>query len=155
MKPIDPVVVGCIEHVDLPEWGIRGLRGKIDTGARTSALHVENIRELGDGRVKFDVRLHRKNMDRRVHVVADIARTSRVRPSSGDLAARIVVETTLRLGTVERRIEIGLVDRTHMMFRLLLGRSAFTTGVLIDPGKRYLLGRNPRRRDKAAAATSR
>ena len=55
----EPIVIGWTELVDLPEWGIKDLRAKVDTGARTSALHVENIEELPRGYVRFDVILHR------------------------------------------------------------------------------------------------
>src|SRR6188474_2231761 len=65
-----PVLIGWTEYVDLPDWGVRRLLAKVDTGARSSALHVENIRELPRGLVAFDVVLHRERRDRRVHVRA-------------------------------------------------------------------------------------
>jgi hypothetical protein len=143
---VDPVVIGLVEHVDLPDWGIAGLRGKVDTGARTSALHVSNIREIGGGRVRFDVRLHRRKTDRTVHVETKIRRRGRVKPSSGDVQTRIFVVTTLRIGPVEREVEVSLVDRDKMIFRLLIGRSAITRGVLVDPNRRYVVSRSPKRR---------
>lgn len=136
-----PLVVGFAELVDLPEWGISGLRGKIDTGARTSALHVENIQEIGHGRVRFDVRLHRQNTDRTVHVEARILRRGRVRPSSGASQTRLFVTTTLRIGPLERPIELSLVDRDRMIYRMLVGRTALGHAVLVDPGRRYVLTR--------------
>jgi hypothetical protein len=133
------IVIGFAELVDLPEWGIVGLRGKIDTGAKTSALHVSNIREIGNGRVGFDVRLHRRRADRIVHVEAKILRRGRVRPSSGDAQTRLFVETTLRIGSIERTIELSLVDRENMIYRMLVGRTAIGAGVLVDPTRRYAL----------------
>jgi hypothetical protein len=133
------IVIGFAELVDLPEWGIVGLRGKIDTGAKTSALHVSNIREIGNGRVGFDVRLHRRQADRIVHVEAKILRRGRVRPSSGDAQTRLFVETTLRIGSIERTIELSLVDRENMIYRMLVGRTAMGAGVLVDPSRRYAL----------------
>ncbi len=144
-------VIGVAEFVDLPKWGIVGLRGKIDTGARTSALHVSNIREIGNGRVGFDVRLHRRKTDRTVHVEAKILRRGRVRPSSGDAQTRLFVATTLRIGPIEREIELSLVDRENMIFRLLVGRSALGYGFLVDPARRYVLSPRPRRRPKVKA----
>lgn len=141
----EPVVVGFVEEVDLPEWGIAGLRGKIDTGARTSALHVSNIREIGGGRVRFDVRLHRRKTDRTVHVEAKIRRRGRVKPSSGDVQTRIFVLTTLLVGPVEREVEVSLVDREKMIYRMLIGRSALGRGVLVDPNRRYVVTRRKRR----------
>jgi hypothetical protein len=135
------IVIGFAELVDLPEWGIVGLRGKIDTGAKTSALHVSNIREIGNGRVGFDVRLHRRKVDRTVHVEAKILRRGRVRPSSGHAQSRLFVTTTIRIGSIEREIELSLVDRENMIFRMLVGRTAIGTGILVDPGRRYVLTR--------------
>jgi hypothetical protein len=143
------IVIGFAELVDLPEWGIVGLRGKIDTGAKTSALHVSNIREIGNGRVGFDVRLHRRKVDRTVHVEAKILRRGRVRPSSGDAQSRLFVATTIRIGSIEREIELSLVDRENMIFRMLVGRTAIGSGVLVDPGRRYVLTKRAPPRKKA------
>ncbi len=148
----DAVVIGFAEFVDLPKWGIVGLRGKIDTGARTSALHVENIQEVGNGRVGFDVRLHRKKADRTVHVEAKILRRGRVKPSNGDAQTRFFVLTTLRIGPVEREIEVSLVDRANMIFRMLVGRTALGHGPLVDPSRRYVLTRPKKRRTKRPSA---
>lgn len=127
------------EYVDIPEWRILKLRAKIDTGARSSALHVEHIRELGNGRVRFDVRLSRSQSDRRVTVEARVARRGLVRPSSGELAPRVFVAVKVRIGPVEREIELGLVDRGAMIFRMLIGRNALAHAFLVDPGRRYML----------------
>jgi hypothetical protein len=133
------IVIGFAELVDLPEWGIARLRGKIDTGARTSALHVSNIREIGNGRVGFDVRLHRRKADVTVHVEAKIHRRGKVRPSSGHAQTRLFVSTILRIGPIERQIELSLVDRENMIYRMLVGRMAIGSGVLVDPSRRYAL----------------
>jgi len=137
-------VIGAAEFVDLPEWGILRLRGRIDTGARSSALHVSNLCDLGAGRVGFDVRLHREDRDRVVRVEARVTRRTRVRPSSGHAEPRLFVVTTLRIGAVARKVEIGLVDRDRMIYRLLVGRTALAHDFLVDPAKRYVLPR-PRR----------
>ncbi len=142
------IVIGFAELVDLPEWGIVGLRGKIDTGAKTSALHVSNIREIGNGRVGFDVRLHRRRVDRTVHVEAKILRRGRVRPSSGHAQTRLFVETTLRIGPLQRIIELSLVDRENMIYRMLVGRTAIGSGVLVDPSRRYALTKRTPARKK-------
>ena len=134
-----PLVIGVTEYVDIPAWRILRLRAKIDTGARSSALHVENIRELAAGRVRFDVRLSRSESDRRVTVEARIARRGQVRPSSGEPEERIFVAVKVRIGPVEREIELSLVDRGRMIFRMLIGRRALAHAFLVDPGRRYLL----------------
>ena len=156
------LVIGVTEFVDIPEWRIVRLRAKIDTGARTSALHVENIRELGAGRVSFDVRLSRSESDRRVTVEARVARRGHVRPSSGELEARIFVAVRVRIGAVEREIELSLVDRGRMIFRMLIGRSALAHAFLVDPSRSYVLQKPIARRldaiaqmDKLAATSER
>jgi hypothetical protein len=141
----EPVVIGWTECVDLPDWGVTGLQAKVDTGARSSALHVENIRELPRGVVLFDVVLHRKHRDRRVPVRTHVTRRSRVRSSNGQLSYRLFVETTLRLGAIEKTIELSLVDREMMIHRMLLGRAALSGPFLIDVDHRMLQSRRKRR----------
>ena len=136
---LEPLVIGVTEYVDIPDWRIVRLRAKIDTGARSSALHVENIRELGSGRVSFEVRLCRSAKDRRVTVEAAVARRGHVRPSNGQLEARIFVAVKVRIGPVEREIELSLVDRGSMIFRMLIGRRALAHAFLVDPSRRYVL----------------
>lgn len=135
----EPLVIGVTEYVDIPAWRILRLRAKIDTGARSSALHVENIRELGGGRVRFDVRLSRSESERRVTVESRIVRRGQVRPSSGEPEERIFVAVKVRIGPVEREIELSLVDRGRMIFRMLIGRRALAHAFLVDPSRRYVL----------------
>lgn len=136
-----PVLIGWNEYVDLPDWGVRGLRAKVDTGARSSALHVDDIRELPRGRVRFDVILHRRKRHRRIRVETRVRRRARVRSSTGQYTWRLFVATRLRLGPVEREIELSLVDRGPMIFRMLLGRTALAGAFWIDPGHRALFGK--------------
>jgi len=144
----EPIVIGWTELVELPEWGIRRLRAKVDTGARTSALHVENIEELPRGWVRFDVVLHRLKRDRRIHVRAKISRRGAVRSSTGHRTQRLFVETLLRLGPVEKRVEVSLVDRQKMIHRMLLGRAALTGPFLIDVDRRMTQQRKKKARRK-------
>lgn len=133
-----PVVIGWNEHVDLPEWHIRGLKAKIDTGARTSALHVDGLKVLTRRRLEYHVVLHRHHQDRRIHVVAPIARRARVRSSTGEYSVRYFVRTLVRLAGVEKEIEISLVDRSDMIFRMLIGRTALAGDFLVDPAHKNL-----------------
>jgi hypothetical protein len=132
-----PFVAGWRERVDLPEWGIAGVRAKLDTGARTSALHVASLAEDGDGRVTFEV-LPRRRSDRRVRVTAAVVRRARVKSSTGSVTTRHVVRTRLRLGAIEREIELTLVDRGAMIHRMLIGRTGLE-GVVVDPTRRYVI----------------
>lgn len=140
-----PLVVGYAELVDIPDWNIRRLRAKVDTGARTSALHVENVEELPHGRVRFDVRLHRKKVDRRVTVEAPVVRRARVRASSGVAESRIFVRALVQIGPVAEEVELSLVSRERMLFRMLLGRSALARRFLVDASRSYVLSKDKRR----------
>ena len=133
-----PVLIGWSELVDLPDWHIRGLRAKIDTGARSSALHVDNIEPLPRNHIRYQVVLHRDDHDRRVNVVARISRRARVRSSTGEYTVRYFVKTRLRLAGVEREIEVSLVDRVDMTFRMLVGRTALAGRFHVDPGHKNL-----------------
>lgn len=149
-----PLVVGWAEYVDIPEWNVRRLRAKMDTGARTSALHVENIQEISGDRVRFDVRLHRKRLDRRVTVEAPIVRRGRVRASSGVSESRLFVRAIVQIGPVAQSIELSLVSREKMLFRMLIGRSALSHRFLVDVSKRYLW-RKPGKRPRPSLAPKR
>jgi hypothetical protein len=140
--------IGYAECVDLPEMGIAGLRAKVDTGARTSALHVDDIERLPGGKVRFFVVLNRKT-NRRVEVVEKVRRVASVRPSSGHAEERIFVATELVIGDVHKEIEVSLAARHGMQFRMLLGRRALAHDFLIDAGRRYLQGRRKVRHVKA------
>ena len=142
------ILVGWREYVALPDWGIT-VRAKIDTGARTSALHVEDIEMLTGRRVRFEVVLKR-SPERRVPVEAELIGEAVVRPSSGEPQARYVVTTRMRLGGVERDIEVGLVSRQHMLCRMLVGRRALEGQFVVDPDAKYL-HRRKRRQDGGAA----
>jgi hypothetical protein len=141
-------LIGWKERVDLPDWGVRNLKAKVDTGARTSALHVEDLVRLTGGRVRFYVVLDKREPRRRKKVVTKIRRKGRVMSSSGHYSTRIFVVTTLRIGEVEREIELNLVDREQLSFRLLLGRTALGKDFLIDAHRGYLLGKRKKRERK-------
>jgi hypothetical protein len=136
----EPRIIGVAEYVDFPDWGVKGLRARIDTGARTSALHVENVRLLAGSRVRFDVRLRRDDPAARVTVETKVSRKTPVRSSTGETEARLFVKAHVRLGGCEQLIEVGLVDRRHMLYRMLLGRSALERRFLVDVSRRYALG---------------
>jgi hypothetical protein len=124
--------------VDIPAWGIAGIEAKVDTGARTSALHVESLSELGGGRVRFELKAGRRKAS---PIDASVTRRGRVRSTSGKIEPRVFVTARVRVGESEHAIEIGLVDRRHMLYRMLLGRSALAGRFLVDPGGRFLLGK--------------
>ena len=138
--PKQRITIGYAERIDLPEWGVFELAAKVDTGALSSALHVENLCEWEDGWVSFDVLLDGARRRRRKNLEARLARHGQVRSTAGAIETRLFVSTLLRLGEFERRIEVGLVDRAQMNYRMLLGRRALAGRFVVDPRRRYLLG---------------
>ncbi len=148
-------VIGWRETVALPEWGIDNIIAKADTGARSSALDVMEIKELSGNRVRFQVALSRKNRvkERAIEVVAPISRRSRVRSAHGTTQDRLFVETLLRIGDTQRRIELGLVCRKRMICRMLIGRSSLAGTFLVDSTGKHVVTDRPLRRPKAASKT--
>jgi hypothetical protein len=141
-------VVGWRERVDFPGWGLKNVRAKIDTGARTSAIDVATIEELPDGRIRFEVVSRIKPVRRTVWVEAMPVRTSVVKPSHGEPQTRYVCLVPIRVGGMEREIEVSLVCRAGMLCRMLLGRTALG-GLMIDPTRKYVLsGRKTRREER-------
>jgi len=138
-------VIGWREYVDLPELGIRQVKAKSDTGARTSALDVRNVVELGGNRVRFDVVRSRREDGRVVTAEADIVRRTRIKSSFGQAHDRLVIPTKLRIGPVEKDVELGLVSRRKMLCRVLLGRKALEGDFLVDARHTYLYGRRKRK----------
>lgn len=128
-------VLGWIEHVDLPDLRVYNLRAKLDTGAKSSALHVDNLQLVSPKKAKFDVVL---DTGRVRHVTARVSRIARVKSSNGQFERRVFIETGLRIGPHERAVEVSLVDRGSMLHRMLLGRTSLK-GLLVDPSRRYLL----------------
>lgn len=132
-------LIGWVEYINIPDWHIKELKAKIDTGARTSALHVEDLKVLPGNRIRFHVILCRKNRQRRAEVTADISKQAKVRSSNGHYSKRYFVKTSVQIGPVTKEIEISLVARHDMLFRMLLGRKAVEKDFLVDAGKRLVL----------------
>ena len=143
MKPEefkDHLVVGWQEFVALPEWGVPYIRAKSDTGARSTAVDVVSLEELPGERVRFEWALSRNNRDKLVQAEADITRRTRVRSAHGATQDRLFVETTIRIGPIEKRIEVGLVCRKKMICRMLLGRTTLQGSFLVLSDEKFLFG---------------
>ncbi|GAB5495035.1 MAG: RimK/LysX family protein [Phycisphaerales bacterium] len=132
-------VIGWRERVDLPDWGLRGVRAKIDTGARTSAIDVASIEHLDNGKIRFEVVARLSPTRKTRWVEATPIRVSNVKSSNGELQERIVCQTALKIGAHEQEIELSLVCRKQMLCRMLIGRLALADRFLVDSGKKYLL----------------
>ncbi|GAB4194903.1 MAG: ATP-dependent zinc protease [Phycisphaeraceae bacterium] len=154
-KPDSKITLGWREYISLPAWGIERVRAKIDTGARTSAIHVGQIQELPNGHIRFEVVLREKPERQTVWVDAEpVVREAKVKPSSGHRQQRPVVRTTMVLGGVEREIELSLVCRKGMLCRMLIGRTALDGVFLVDPAHRYLVSRRRKRKRKKTGSDS-
>ncbi|MBX7231870.1 MAG: RimK/LysX family protein [Bdellovibrionales bacterium] len=137
-------LVGWCEWVELPEFGVT-LKAKLDTGARTSALHAEDItilrhRKTGLRSVRFSFS-PQKNKRTLIVAKAPLLGFRKVKSSVGQTTIRPVISTTLRLGFSELSIEVTLVNRDIMGFRMLLGRTALQKEIVIDPSRKYLLSK--------------
>lgn len=144
--PDDLPTLGWKEQVSFPEWGIRRLRAKLDTGARTSALHVEDYRVVGHHSsrgerlpvLRFHVLVGPRTRPRRVEITTPVLDFRVVRDSGAESEERPVVRTRLVIGPVDCVTEITITDRSGMNFRMLVGRSTVAGRCLIDPGHGYL-----------------
>ena len=134
--------IGAVELCDLPELGIEKLHMRVDTGAATSSLHVDNIKEYSEGKknfVSFDLHPDIHNVDRIIHTAVEIEGTKTVKSSSADTEKRVVITTLLRLGGRLWPIKLTLTDRSEMTYMMLLGREAMEGKVLVDPEYENLL----------------
>ena len=143
----DPVVAGWREWVSLPGVGVPWIKAKLDTGARTSAIHAFDLVELdreGERWVQFSVHPWQKSHDDVAEVTCPVIDTREVRSSNGQSEQRYAVR--MEVGLVGRRITtaVTLSNRDEMGFRMLIGREALEQGFLVDSARSYAGGR-PRR----------
>ena len=132
--------IGWREWVSFPDLGVKTIKAKIDTGARTSALHVSHIRIVkGTDIVKFKIHPVQRRARPVVEASAKLIGQREIRSSNGEISERIVIETKIKIGKKIFPIELSLVNRDLMGFRLLLGRSALKNHFIVDPGKSFLL----------------
>jgi hypothetical protein len=148
-----PVVVGWKEYLDLPELGIHQLKAKMDTGARTSSLHVSSLQvfedaEAGGAEIELTIAFDRRHPQRVMVARAPLLGRVQVTDSGGHPEIRPVIATDMVMGAVRKRILLTLTDRTGMLFRMIVGRKALEGDFLVDVARHYALGRRRRPRGR-------
>ena len=133
------IVIGWREKLEFVDWPLKGVRAKIDTGARTSALDCINVEELPDNQVRFLVRMRKNNSKAFREITAPIERKSEVRSSNGKVQTRIFVKTMIRIGKHSKEVEFSLVDRRKMKCRALIGRTALDGTFVVDSSRKHIL----------------
>ncbi len=142
-------LIGWREWVGLPDLGIKKIKAKVDTGARSSSLHAFDVQVFerdGAKWVRFQVHPIQRKDARSVEVEAPVLEFRSVRSSSGKAAVRPVILTTVELLGISWPIELTLASRDKMGFRMLLGREAFRGKFLVDAGRSYFGGKPVRRK---------
>ncbi len=136
------IILGSEEWCSFPQLGIPAIKARVDSGAKTSALHAINIAPFQKDDVnwvKFDINPIQNNLKTVIHCEALLVDKRIVKSSSGFREQRYVIQTNLKIGDIIWSIEMTLTNRDSMGFRMLLGREAMSGRILVDPEKKYLL----------------
>lgn len=140
----DKIVVGSEEWIKLPKMNIPAIKVRVDSGAKTSALHAMNIEPFakdGEHWVRYDVYPIQDNGKKVLHCEAPIFDKRIIKSSTGTKEHRYVIKSTLHIGEDEVwEIELTLTNRDSMGYRMLLGREAMMGRILVDPESSFLLG---------------
>ncbi len=135
--------VGWREWVSLPWLGLPAIKAKIDTGARTSSLHAVKIKpfkEKGQKFVRFSIHPLQRRKTIIKQCVAPVVDRRFIKDSGGHRELRYVIKTPVKIGSIEREIEISITNRGKMDFRMLIGRTAMENLIVI-PHESFLTGR--------------
>lgn len=148
-KDIDKIRLGWREWVAFPELNLPAIKAKIDTGAKTSALHafhVERYQKETVNMLKFLVHPIQQNTDFKIECHAPILDQREIVDSGGHREMRYVIESLISIGDKVWPIELSLTNRDTMRFRMLLGRRAMAYSAIVEPDVSYLHGKlNPRK----------
>jgi hypothetical protein len=138
----DKLILGALEVCELPELQISDLHIRVDTGAKTSSLHVDNIeakRIKGIKWVSFDIHPDIHNVSRVLRRSSKVKEVRLIKSSNAAKEKRYVIETMITIGGRSWPIEVTLTDRSNMSYLMLLGRQAMMDRVLVNPSREYLL----------------
>lgn len=139
---LSTTIIGWREFVSLPELNLGIIKAKIDTGARSSALHAFNMEErLFDGKkiIRFQVHPRQRDNQTSITAEAELLEYRKIRNSGGVTQLRPVIKTQIKLDQYIWPIELSLTNRDIMGFRMLLGRQGIRHKFLVDPGKSFIL----------------
>lgn len=137
-------VIGWREWISLPELGVKAIKVKVDTGARSSSIHAINQKFFerdGEKWVRFQINPLQDTTDNKINAEAKIVDFRSVRSSSGVAEMRSVIETHIKILDSVWPIELTLSDRDAMGFRMLLGRQAFREKFYVDAGHSFYGGK--------------
>ncbi|KXI29644.1 ATP-dependent zinc protease family protein [Paraglaciecola hydrolytica] len=138
-------IVGSLELCDLPELSIIGLNVRVDTGAATSSLHVDNIDDFerdGESWVSFDIHPDIHQVSKIVRREVKVEDVRKIKSSTATREKRYVITTTIVLAGMSWPIQLTLTDRSEMSYLMLLGREAMQGRLIVDPEHEYLLTKN-------------
>ena len=150
-KRPSPAIIGWREWLSLPKLNLPGIKAKVDTGARSSALHTqayELFEREGKPWVKLQVRPLTKRDDLELLCEAPILEFREVKDSGGHTEVRPFIRTRAKIGDRAWDIDISLTSRENMRFRMLLGREALAGTFLVDPSASYRIGKSLARKYK-------
>lgn len=137
-------IVGAVEECALPDIGIDAIDVRIDTGAKTSSLHADNLEEFTKGDqpwIRYEIHPNIHNVDEVVKCESKIERKPRIKSSNGQSERRYLIRTTLVLGGRPWAIDLTLTDRALMKYQMLLGRQGMGDKILVDPSRNFLVSR--------------
>jgi hypothetical protein len=143
-SPRKKKIVGWREWVRLPDLGIPRVKAKLDTGARTSALHAFKVTPFskdGAAYVRFIVHPLQRRRTPEISCVALVIDYRNVMDSGGRIEERYVIRTEVKLGKSRWPIELTLTNRDQMGFRMLIGRQALRRRYVVDPSRSYIAGK--------------
>ncbi|MCZ2720929.1 ATP-dependent zinc protease [Marinomonas sp. 15G1-11] len=138
----EKLIVGSLETCALPDLGITDLQVRVDTGAKTSSLHVDNVKKFtkeGKTWVKFDIHPDVYNVDTVTHCESALHDIRSIKSSNGNSEKRFVIKTQLTMGNRSWSIEVTLTNRADMTYLMLLGREGMKDHILVDPSKTFML----------------
>lgn len=139
-------VIGWREWVSLPDLGVPSIRAKVDTGARSAALHafgLEVITRDGTEIARFAVHPDHRTPGPAVVVEAPVVETRAVKNPGGRTEERPVIETTIQIGPHAFTAHVTLTRRDEMGMPMLLGRRTIRRRFLVNAGRSYILGTPP------------